>query len=642
MKILFITPHLSTGGCPQYLYKKIESLIDDHDIYCIEYSNITGGVLVVQRNKVVNILKNELITLSDNKYELLDHIKNINPDIIHFEEMPEYFCESGLAKKIYTNDRAYKIIETSHDSSFNPKNKNVFPDAFAFVSEYQKQNMESLNIPSHVVEYPIEKKNKTDRNKALLDLGLDPNKTHFLNVGLFTSRKNQAEIIQYAQKLLNEEVQFHFVGNQAENFRNYWEPLMKNFPSNCKWWGERSDVDTFYNAMDVFLFTSRGTKNDKETSPLVLREAIGWGMPILMYDLPVYMGMYNKYKNITWLKDDFTKNINLIKSFSVKDRNVDFNCSFEAPNKIHIHAKNDFLQCAVSVRDNLTKVPLYFCDLDFINFDHGWYVIPLQNTDFVKEEYFSEFLLEFYNKMGKFIDSCVVKVKDLNYTPVILNYDFNPFDCLYINYRQMFYEDIYKDLNFTGFRTVIDIGANVGLFSLYCIRKSCNFVHAIEPTTKAFNQLKNNLSRHDNAKIHKLGIHNKNSKMLISFTNSNSTISGFDLTGVEKTDCDQRPLSEEVEVKTLGAFIKENDIVDIDLIKIDIEGVEYDVIDSLSDEEINLSKNYLIEYHWASDNNIKRRLLNMIDRFKNLKFQIINTKDPEYKNCSGFFFAVKN
>jgi len=46
-KIVFIAPHLSTGGMPQYLVKQVESIKDDMDVYCIEWGDVTGGVLVV-------------------------------------------------------------------------------------------------------------------------------------------------------------------------------------------------------------------------------------------------------------------------------------------------------------------------------------------------------------------------------------------------------------------------------------------------------------------------------------------------------------------------------------------------------------------------------------------------------------------
>ena len=79
---------------------------------------------------------------------------------------------------------------------------------------------------------------------------------------------------------------------------------MKNFPKNCKWWGERNDVETFYQMADLMLFTSRGTNNDKETSPLVIREAICNRTPSLIYNLPVYLGMYDNYDNLKFLNFD--------------------------------------------------------------------------------------------------------------------------------------------------------------------------------------------------------------------------------------------------------------------------------------------------------------------------------------------------
>ena len=307
MKILYVSPHLSTGGLPQFLLKKIECLKDYAQIYCVEYSN--HGGFVVQRNQIKNLLSSNFIELGDDKKAIIKIIKDIKPDVVHFEEMPEYFMDMNLAKEIYAKDREYLIFETSHDSSFNSNAKRVFPDKFTFVSEFQKRNVENLGIPSEVHEYPITLNIKKPREEALKVLGLDPEKKHVVNVGLFTPRKNQAEIVQYAKKLKDYPIQFHFVGNHADNFRFYWEPIMKEFPSNCFWWNERKDVENFYQAADLFLFTSRGDENNKETSPLVIREAISFNLPSLIYNLPVYLGMYDKYDNVDYLNfNDLNEN----------------------------------------------------------------------------------------------------------------------------------------------------------------------------------------------------------------------------------------------------------------------------------------------------------------------------------------------
>lgn len=327
-KILFVTPHLSTGGCPQYLLKKIQLLKDIHDVYCVEYNDY-GEWFNIQKTQVRDTLKSNYFVLKDNKHELLDIISRVNPDIIHLEEMPEYFMADDVAKKIYVNDRKYFVVETSHDSSFNVATKRFFPDHFVFVSEYQNKALSSLRIPSQVIEYPILKKSRaSNRDEKLKELELDPNLFHVVNVGLFSPRKNQSEIIEYAKKMINEPIQFHFIGNTAGNFQHYWEPLLKDLPSNCKLWGERKDVDRFYECMDLFLFTSRGHDNDKETSPIVIREAISYQIPSLIYNLPVYLNMYDKFKNISYLNNDLNINVEKIRSYLKKNDIISTSASY--------------------------------------------------------------------------------------------------------------------------------------------------------------------------------------------------------------------------------------------------------------------------------------------------------------------------
>ncbi len=317
-KILYITPHLSTGGCPQYLLKKMSILKDTHDLYCVEYNDY-GEWFVVQKNQVREMLGSKYFALTDNKKELLSIIESINPDIVHLEEMPEYYMDNEVASKIYSNTRKYHIVETSHDSSFDVSSKRFFPDQFVFVSEYQKRNLSALNIDSRVVEYPILYKERVkNRDIALKNMGLDPNLFHVVNVGLWSSRKNQGEIVEYARQLTGVPIQFHFVGNTAGNFQDYWGPILNNLPSNCKVWGERKDVDTFYSCMDLFLFTSRGHENDKETSPIVIREAISYRLPSLIYNLPVYLNMYDRYSNISYLDSDLNKNVETLRSLAQK------------------------------------------------------------------------------------------------------------------------------------------------------------------------------------------------------------------------------------------------------------------------------------------------------------------------------------
>ena len=110
-KLLFIAPHLSTGGLPQYLTKKVELLKDTYEIYLVEWVDCTGGILVVTRNKIVNLIDSDkFFTLGDNKHELINIIHRIQPDIIHLEEIPEFFMDDEITRQIYTKNRNYSIV----------------------------------------------------------------------------------------------------------------------------------------------------------------------------------------------------------------------------------------------------------------------------------------------------------------------------------------------------------------------------------------------------------------------------------------------------------------------------------------------------------------------------------------------------
>jgi autotransporter strand-loop-strand O-heptosyltransferase len=347
IKLLYLTPHLSTGGMPQFVLKRIQELQkfrDQIEVFLVEYSQFSN-TYVVQRDEIIKLLDNDhFFSLGDTtdtkrKYEIMDIIKNNKIDIIHSEEMLEGFESFNriplpLLNQLYSNDRTWRMVETCHNIWFNPQTHKKFnPEAYSFVTPYHIEDTFSFESPMKFLSlYPFENKVKPilaeteiygDFNQVPLikkmqvrsELGLDLFKTHVLNVGLWTSGKNQGEGVEIARELIesNPDIQFHFIGNQAPNFEDYWGPIMNNLPSNVKVWGERNDVDKFMQACDVLMFNSTW-----ECNPLVVRESINYGMKILTRNLPQYMGMFDKF--ITPIDGD-VKNISnqLVKLIENKD-----------------------------------------------------------------------------------------------------------------------------------------------------------------------------------------------------------------------------------------------------------------------------------------------------------------------------------
>ena len=75
-KLLYICPHLSTGGQPQYTYKQIKHFITDFDIEVVEINNSGGDAFVVQKNRIKSLAI--VHTLGEDKSKILDIIKEYN------------------------------------------------------------------------------------------------------------------------------------------------------------------------------------------------------------------------------------------------------------------------------------------------------------------------------------------------------------------------------------------------------------------------------------------------------------------------------------------------------------------------------------------------------------------------------------
>jgi len=303
IKLLFLAPHLSTGGMPSFVLKRVESLLNyqDFEIHVVEFSNYSDEY-AVQKNRIKELVPN-FYTLGDDKMELINIIKANQIDVVHIDEMVEGFdagnqMPKGVMKALYHPDRTWRIVETCHNVWFNPdKLKKFHPDMYAFCTPYHLQTFNNMPSPAMVIEFPIDKKERASR---LEDYKIfDPSVFNVLNVGLWTSGKNQKEGIEIARRYPN--LKFHFVGNQAPNFKDYWEPLMQDLPDNVTIWGERNDVDAFMREASIFMFNSTW-----ECNPLVLREAISYGLPIISRNLPQYVDMFTDYLS------DMDSNLNQI------------------------------------------------------------------------------------------------------------------------------------------------------------------------------------------------------------------------------------------------------------------------------------------------------------------------------------------
>jgi len=604
-RLLVITPHLSTGGAPQVTVNKLELLKDEYQILCVEYRRISWDYNV-QRNRLIQIVgENNFISLEEDK---LTHLKQIleefKPEIISMEEFPEFFMERESSELIYSKDRTYKILETTHDSSFKPKDKKFFPDKFVFVSAYNAFKYSFMDIPYDIVEYPVDYKGKNQKLKQE-ELNLESSWKHVTNVGLFTPRKNQAYIFELAEKLKDFKIKFHFLGNQAPNFEYYWKPLMDNKPNNCVVWGERDDVNNFLEASDLFLFTSRGDRNNKELNPIAIKEALEFRMPMLMHNLDVYCGKYNNFENITFLSGDIETDsqkileiLNPEKLSQIIDIQNTIEVGFdENTNSIHFSNRNNFsIDLNVSIRCLTSKSPMYWINFKPQPFG-GWYATPIPKhvLSFKGNPNFRGFLLEFYDKNEILLGTKEIVVNDIY--PILPEVNFLPFDCSYRNYIEFFKDDIYGSFNLNDLDTVLDVGANIGLFAKYMYSKNANKVILVEANPLLRENIKTVMDdKYEEESTYLAPLFRDKRKVSYKYSSNNSTIGTVVF---DENPHDYRELDSELEIETVtfDEIIKNHNLNRISLFKCDIEGGEYDLIESMTDSQMDMVDRFMIEFH---------------------------------------------
>ena len=177
--------------------------------------------------------------------------------------------------------------------------------------------------------------------------------------------------------------------------------------------------------------------------------------------------------------------------------------------------------------------------------------------------------------------------------------------------------------------TVIDIGAHIGLFSLL-VSQLCKTgkILSFEPVRENFNLLVSNLKLNhiENILPFNMAV-SKNSGKLNLFLNDDQSAHSIFSKSSESIS---------VESTSLQKIFEENKIYSCKLLKLDCEGAEYEIIDSLPSEYLDKIQNIVIEYHSADT---KPELVkNLIQKIKNAGFKI---KTRPHHDDMGFLIARK-
>jgi len=166
--------------------------------------------------------------------------------------------------------------------------------------------------------------------------------------------------------------------------------------------------------------------------------------------------------------------------------------------------------------------------------------------------------------------------------------------------------------------TVIDIGANIGCFTVMAasIVGNSGRVIAIEPNPETYQQLCRNIELNNLSNVTPLNLAiGANNQPIELYISDNSLYSSF-YAKVDKHQIIGKKIA--VNSETLESLMEQLKIQEVQLLKLDCEGAEYQILDSISPSLASRIKQVSMEVHEISE----REPQEIQDKLSNLGFQV--------------------
>jgi FkbM family methyltransferase len=228
---------------------------------------------------------------------------------------------------------------------------------------------------------------------------------------------------------------------------------------------------------------------------------------------------------------------------------------------------------------------IFHCTINFSLGGSYWIIpVPIHIYDFQNNPNFGGFLIE-YKQGEEVISESVIRFRNVTKRACRLDTK----DPIFRNYEEFFTDRIYDIMTDSIFRkkVAIDVGANVGLFTEYCLDVGFEKIISIEPNPLAANEFRKMHSKNPNVIFSEIALTGDGEDVNLSVNPENTLVSSIAKTISENTVL--------VKSKTLNSLMSDHDSVD--LLKIDIEGAEYDLLDKTNIESLAKANNIILEFH---------------------------------------------
>jgi FkbM family methyltransferase len=162
--------------------------------------------------------------------------------------------------------------------------------------------------------------------------------------------------------------------------------------------------------------------------------------------------------------------------------------------------------------------------------------------------------------------------------------------------RAIFAGETYRPLSLLGdVRLIVDVGANIGAASIYFHTQYPNSrVVSVEPSSAAFALLAENARSFPQIEPHRTALYDKSARLPLHPGNTDTTTNSFGLSALALKG------GETLNLEDAAAFFVREGLTHADIVKLDTEGCEWPILNSLRGYLKNFRAIYL-EYHSETD-----------------------------------------
>jgi FkbM family methyltransferase len=158
--------------------------------------------------------------------------------------------------------------------------------------------------------------------------------------------------------------------------------------------------------------------------------------------------------------------------------------------------------------------------------------------------------------------------------------------------------DILVDVDADESCVVLDVGAYVGQWTKKVVDRYGATVHAFEPAASALQKLHDSLDDDHRVHIHEFGLSDRDAEVTMALAGPGSSI---------YSDTSRVGFSE-IRIRDVAAVLDDLGLTRIDLLKVNIEGGEYDLFDRLDETGwLRRTDQVLVQFHEWHPNAYRRR-----------------------------------